>query len=270
MTPTARPQPERRFIFDSHATALRGELIRPRKEKVNSSNTLTIPIAGGEDRASFNRLAVEGVITIDSAENYVSGRLNPAGTAWESKVIATVRGLNILNRVKADLLETAISSSIPVDGGERTWSIGGSRIEGLTIDGAPVDTDLDDKPFRDVLFSKMDRDVDTDDKLHARFSDEDPYLRGRKKRSKLLGHLLKPKPKADEFEALPGGCIRIKDFGCIWLAELFTSAEMWRLTMMRVKLGSPPTGSVRIADESRDEGEFDIGDGGSNGHGYPP
>lgn len=264
MNPSSTSAPERRFFFDAAATGIRGRLVRPRMEKLNANLTLALSASGGDENSSEKNIEVEGVLKVGSFTTSVDGRANEAARTWETKVVARVEKLEILNRLRVELIESCITSSVPYDGGERTFSIEGSRIEGLVIDGEAIETGFDARPFHRTTWPALRDSLAKDEKSKKRLAEKDPAAPARlqgdtPRNGSLLSSLtdIKPPRKAD-LKVLPGGCIVIPDFGRIWLAELLTSPDRWQLTMLRAKLGSPA------------EGTFDVGETTANGQRYPP
>jgi hypothetical protein len=256
----SQPQAERRFLFDAHASTLRGKLTRPSAVTFRSSGTLTVPLSGGEETTRETGLGFEGVLKIGQAESVVTGAYDANADCWKTTLAVTVRDLDILGgRLKADLLEARLTESFHAKDGERTFSIAGSRIDGLVIEGQPVDLNYYDRPFLQTNWRKVVEDSGSDEKLQQRLENKDAGFRGRKSPASLLCSLSMPGPLANGKASVhPGAQIVIPNFGRIWLAELFMTPDTWRLTMLRAKLGSPA------------EGEFEIAEASANGHRYPP
>jgi hypothetical protein len=260
MNPGSQQQEERRFLFDAHATTLRGKLTRPSTVTFQSTGTLTVPLAGGEETTRESGVGFEGVVKIGRAESVVTGAYEAKEDAWKTTVSASVHDLSILDgRLKADLIEARLTETFHSKDGERTFSIEGSRISGLVIEGQEIELDYYDRPFLQTGWRKVMADAGADTKLQERLEHKDASFRGRKSPSSLLCSLSVPKPPANGKATVRRGAqIVIPNFGRIWLTELFMTPDTWRLTMLRAKLGSPA------------EGEFEVAEASANGHRYPP
>jgi len=260
MSSLSRPKPERRYLFDAHATTLRGNLTRPDKVAFNSSRTLSIPLAGGDDKADDNGISFGPVLSIAKSTSYVDGKYNDKTDTWDTTLVTTIEDLSILEgRLTAKLIEARLTSSFSKKDGERSFSIEGSRIEGLYIENEHVPVTVETKPFHKTNWKKVMQGCDSDHKLRGRFEEVDPGFSGRAEKAAGLCSVAGHGPmKNDKITKLPGSCFIIPDFGRIWLAELHATPDTWRLTMLRAKLGSPA------------EGEFEIADVRGNGQGFPP
>lgn len=260
MNLASRPQAARRFLFDAHSTTLRGHLTRPDPTKFDSTRTLSVPLAGGEDSGEETDINFGKVLSIGRSTSKVEGRHDAQNDSYETVVTATVENLSMLEgRLTAKRIVARLTESFSNKDGERTFSIEGSGIEDLVIDGEKVELNLDDQPFRKTNWKKLAGRLDGDSGLRRRFEDHDPGIGGRKNRELGLCSLAAPGAfKKSKASVSPGACITIPDFGRIWLAELLMTPDTWRLTMLRAKLGSPA------------EGEFELADTGANGQRYPP
>ncbi len=259
MTTASKSLPERRFLFDAHATTLRGKLTRPNPVAFDSSRTLSLPLAGGEDKASDDGIEFDKVLSIGKSSSYLSGHHDKATDTYETTTVVTVENLSILEgRLKAKLIEARLTESYSNRDGDRTFSVEGSRIDGLEIEGEEVQLDFDDLPFRKTNLGKV-LARKNEAKLRGRLEQMDAAIQQRKEAGSAMCSLTDPRPLKNGKAAVhPGACIVIPNFGRIWLAELLMTPDTWRLTMLRAKLGSPA------------EGEFEVADTGANGQRYPP
>jgi hypothetical protein len=207
--------------------------------------------------------------------NHAQNRLPTRTTATTS-----IEGVSVLNadassrrmlsfgRIGAELV-----SEWP--GSNRQTSI---RMPMAALDGLKLDDHELEVTFHNKLFS----DRDTKYKLHQAYEGNDSFFRN-------YGHLFFAPagqvPKTRLIRRLPqagglvfctivesirwkggpnlnceiqGNKIVFKDFGSIYLGELFVSDFSRRLTMMRIQLGSPDGGDVSFAEVE------------TNGSGFPP
>jgi hypothetical protein len=256
----SRPVPERRFFYHAIATGLRGQLRRPRKEQLDAGLTIALSAAGGEARGHQKQVKVDGVLSAAHVQTSVRGELNEREQFWETEVVSIVEGLNILDRVMVKRLEARVFSAVPVANGARTFSIAGSAVEGLMIDGKAAKVSLDLGSFDKLSWENL-RTAAGNGKGRARFAEKDPEAPARTARdpaSPLLCSVAEVTLPEGAATMTAGAAVVIPDFGRIWLGELLATPDTWRLSMLRAKLGSPA------------EGDYDAGESTANGSRYPP
>jgi hypothetical protein len=266
-------QIEQRFLYHGSAVGVGGFITRPFSEIIPPQAGAVLPITGGHSSVRVENFRYRDLISFDAAYSTVSGdeSVHDGTKAFNSLVTVTIEGLNIRQVVTARKVVARLVSRQSNGRQELPIHPVGSYFEDLRVAGVAV------QPVaHDVLFACQ---------TLTQLADECP----KQKRHPVdaFGQplsLRKPAPRAQaqagapgSFEeqviltslyqrpdALPAGCtavgpwgIGVPGFGTVYLGELLITTGSRRLTMIRVKMGSP------------EEGEVAAGDVGGNGHDYP-
>ena len=258
------------FKFHADAYAASGVITSPTPHSIEVQAASTLPVTGGTSTSRVENFAYEGqngkVLTFSSGYTQILGYYNDAEKAWLTSVTATVENLNILDVVTADKIVARVSSKHTGDG-EPSILLVGSHFENLIIAGHPVNLNLaTDAIDRCDTYSGMANAYRGDDQFRALFGRLSLPGLGAGPASKtipmskdgMIGCTLVDGiqcPTSTQIGQL-NTVITIPQFGVIHLAELLIQADERRLTMLRVELGTPPSGTISA------------GGGGSNGRGY--
>ncbi len=267
----------RRFLYHAHGSAIGGSITQPFKADIASSSATSLPVIGGFACAKDEAYQLKDVISFQSARTYVSGIQTDDG-AYNSVVTCVVEGLNILHMITADAVIGRMSSNHK-DGEQPEIIPLGSSFENLKIAGQPLQVDLNHDlftqyPTHSALLnhyesgSKGNEDAAKSTnapkaRYHWGLSSEkippalakgmlmEPGAGWNKSNGVLHTSLVKqvrPVGLGNSAEELPYAyAIHIPHVGSLYLAELFSSADTKRLTMLRVELGSPFKGVIAAA-----------------------
>jgi hypothetical protein len=271
----------RRFIFRGNAAAIGGRLVRPADVVVEASGS-ALPVTGGRSVSRLPGRAFTDELRFGSATTFAEGVFDnppPAATvSWGSVREDTLTSSTRVSAEIADVvvgakprltvkrLRAELSGRSPVGGGEPPIRIEGDKqtlVEGVSIDGHSLLVVIDVTGFQrcDTRAKLV---VAADD---AAFVAEYGDLLFMK--SGVDGRPVPPAGRLLEYRGtiyativrklqwdgapFPGAeidhhTVFIPDFGRIFFGELLISAAERRLTMMRLKLGSPVAGDVAMAD----------------------
>lgn len=266
------------FLYHAHGFALGGTITQPYNEQIDSHAATTLPIVGGYASAKAEAYRFKDLVSYRSAQTYISGIKNDDG-AHSTSVTTIVEELNILDVITADKIIGRLSSSHKK--GEQPEIIAlGSEFVNLKIAGQPVQVDLDHDlfvrhPTYSALLSHLENqktdnatreNIESKPKVRYQWGHSNHEIpnsllkRGmlvppdsgwvhsnQTLHSSLVKQVLPVKSDSSPEEVPYGYAIRIPNVGCLYLAEVFTSAETKRLTMLRVELGSPVTGRIAAA-----------------------
>ena len=284
------------FFFHGYALAVGGVVERNgSRQTIDGVAPSVLSIAGGSSHSrttgfkypareletfvgADGKTKEEFFVTFDYAESETYGY--EINCEYRTVARSLILGLNINNVVRADVVEGVLESVHPVRAGNgeehahiRTRTDAReSRIEGLTIRGASVQTTrlaaLDDfatfEALDDVLNNAKETVGPDDEKrrmvkralcdtslLEPPDADDEPYVQDLcnfKRRDLIRCSIL---GKVDAPEDHPGVkrrgySFRIDDFGRLFLGELLVSRDSKRLSMLRFDLGCDETGGGTI------------------------
>jgi hypothetical protein len=263
--------PTRRFIFHGDACAFSGRIIRPVDVVLESSGSSTLPVTGGRLHSRLQRARFGKFVRFGPTSTFAEGLFDNAralvalshGKKREEELTATTRvsaevrdaviGVKPVLRVKR--LRASITSKSPRASGEPSIKLDDDTVaEGIAIDRYTLIVELNK-----VLFQRY----DTHAKLRAAADDKNVV---RQHGSSLLltgafpGQPVRPSGQFVESaggiyativkrlrwadKPYPGSRIDhhsvvIPDFGKIYFGEILIGRKWRRLTMMRLRMGSP-------------------------------
>jgi hypothetical protein len=265
----------RRFLYHAHGSAVGGMITEPFKAEIACSAATSLPVIGGFASAKNDAYQLKDVISFQSAHTYVSGIQTDDG-ATHSVVTCVVEGLNILDVITADAVIGRVSSK-HTDGAQPEIIPVGSSFENLKIAGQPLQVDLNHDLFiQNPTHSALLNHYESGNKknkggknapkarYHWGLADEkvppalakgmlmEPGVGWHKSNGVLHTSLVKqvrPVGLGNSAEELPYAyAIHIPHVGNLYLAELFSSADTKRLTMLRLELGCPFVGSMAVSE----------------------
>jgi hypothetical protein len=228
------------FHFHAHAQALGGFFTHPLWSIVPTQASASLPTVGGHASAHAENFHFQESLRFERAHTHISGKQRRDGK-FVTHASTTIHGLNILDRVTVDRIISRLTSVHTPDDPEGHITADDSRFEGLKIDGFDVKVTLrheilTDNKTHDALVRSLES-----DRKSGRIS-------VRKDRKVAICSLV------DKIETkLPGvdarhHVITVKDFGKIFLAEIYTEPGTKTLTMLRLQLGSPDVGDLTIGE----------------------
>jgi len=264
----------KRFLFRGNASALSGQIFRPRTVIVDMEGASSIGVSGGRSQAQIKGRAFDEVIRFGSAMTLAEGLFddekqaravtNHKGEPQElnatTNVVAELRELSVGRQIvfNAKRIRAALVSRSPRGSGEPSIAPAkGVLIQGVDVGGFGLDIALNAGLFQKLdTRSKVAAAAD-DPKMVSRFGAHfvlDATIKGQPRRAGLIvrnGIIYttivqsitwtgKPFPGA----TIDGHVVTVPDFGKIFFGELLVGGSERRLTMVRFELGSEWGGSA--------------------------
>jgi hypothetical protein len=258
----------KRFLFRGNASALSGQIFRPKTVIVDMDGASSLGVSGGRSHAEIQGRSFGDAIRFGSAMTLAEGLYddeklaravtNHKGEPEElnatTNVVAEIRELVVGQEIPftAKRLRAALVSRSPRGSGEPSIAPGkGSAIQGVDIGGFGLDVALNASLFQKLdTRSKVAAAAD-DPKMMSRFGVHfvpDATVRNQRRRTGLIvrnGIIYttivqsvrwagKPFPGA----TIDGHVVTVPDFGKIYFGELLVGGSERRLTMARFELGS--------------------------------
>jgi len=234
-----------RFIYNASGIAVSGRITRPISYELEPKGVCILPSIGGRVASQAGPFSLtdpvsgEFLLSYGSAETSIEGSESSKGINT-TVLVSTVRELNVGNVLKADEITAKLVLSYH-DGNNRVEiNTDGSRYVNLTIGGQPFQVEVDNAMAREA--SDYDKFKNDHKELKQKFG-KITWVLGRNKD-------LTPDEDGEPHRREP-------NFGRIYFAEWQAGPGTQRLTMLRLRLGSPQ------------EGDLDLGRGDSNGQSYP-
>jgi hypothetical protein len=234
------------FHFHAEGHALSGEFRHPLWSVIQAQASASLSTIGGHATAQVENFHHQDFVCFKSADTHISGKRRRNDT-FVTHASTVVKGLNILGMVTADRIVSRLTSVHSPKDPEGHIIAEDSRFEGLKIDGEDVKVILrHDLLVKCKTFSELTKGIAGDKKSGKIVAlDEDRQVAicslVEKIETKLKG--------VDVKQHL----IEVKNFGKIFLAEIFTDPGTRTLTMLRLELGSPHVAEL-IAGETRING----------------
>lgn len=249
------------YHYNAHGHALSGAIKLPLDHLIEVQAAVSLPLVGGFGSARVNDFRFQEFVTCQSAYSHVSGSREEDGT-HTTQITTTVERLNILDMVTADRVVARISSQHPTPHHEPAIIFLGSKFENLRIAGCPVEVELDHELFlRLNTFEAFRKEFQSN--AEFRKMAEDPYQTGRVQalpdaRGVALCSLVKNMKSSCPGVERRGHVFTVPQFGKIYVAEFLAEEGQRTLTMLRLELGSPVSGTVVVTQAM------------VNGRPYPP
>jgi hypothetical protein len=232
----------RRIPFHFHAGghSLSGEFRHPAWCLIPAQASAFLPTIGGHASARVENFHFLDFVSFKSAHAHISGKHRLRDDAYVTHATTTIRGLNILGVVTADLIVSRLTSLHRPKVREGHIIAEDSRFEGLRIKGKDVKVIL----RHDLLVECK------------TFDDLKEGIAGDKKSGKMVEPYAKVAicSLVEKIETKLKGVnpkrhlIEIPNFGKIFLAEVFAEAGARTLTMLRLELGSPHVANITAAE----------------------
>jgi len=277
----------RRFVFRGNASALAGQIFRPKTIIVDLDGASSLGVSGGRSQAQIKGRSFGDVIRFGSAMTFAEGLFDDAKTASAvtdhkgrqedlsstTTVTSEIRELSVGQNpiFMAKRIRATLVSRSPEHSGEPSIAPAkDTTIQGIDIGGRVLEVRLNTS-----LFQKY----DTRSKLLAAVDDPkfvrgnamhlalNATIEGQPRRAGLVSRSgviyttivekIEWKGKPFPGATIDGHTVTVPEFGTIYFGELLIASSERRLTMVRFELGSPVGGWV------------DSGDVGSNGSVYP-
>jgi len=251
---------EKRFVFRGNAVGAAGHIHKPEDLIIWVQGSSTLPVIGGYSRDIAERVKFSDVLSVEHVRTQATGDFNQKEKAYTTLTNSVVKGLNVNSRLTADSLEATLTSSHPEGGGEPSIVPTGTEIINLRLDGYPVNVTLDTDLFtKYATRESLSRAFSSDAAFHKRYghrfqtSEQDKKGKLAKREipeaggyivTSLVADIQTKHPKA----VVSGNVITLNGFGRIFLGELLIASESRRLTLVRLKLGSPIEGEIACAE----------------------
>jgi hypothetical protein len=221
------------FNFHGHGHALSGEFRHPLWSIIPAQASASLSSIGGIAMAKAENFHFQDFVCFKSAHTHISGkrRRGDAGETFVTHASTVVKGLNILGRVTAERIVSRLTSIHKPDEAEGHIIAEDTRFDGLKIDGEDVKVTLRHdllvkcKTFGDL--AKSGKMVAHDGKRQVAICSLVEKIETKLKGVDLKDHV-----------------IVIKNFGKIFLAEIFSYPGTRTLTMLRLELGSPHVADI--------------------------
>jgi hypothetical protein len=127
------------FAFNASAVAFGGRIQRPSCDVIPSQASVALAPSGGEGYQTVRNFDYKGIITFDEASVYVAGSEHGEHNEIRNTLASvTIKNLNVLNMLHADLLSSRITSRHVLGEDEGEITVHGTSAENLRIGGRPV------------------------------------------------------------------------------------------------------------------------------------
>lgn len=225
------------FHFHAHGHALSGEFRHPLWSIIPAQASASLSSIGGIAVAKADNFHFQDFVCFKSAHTHISGkrRRGETGETFVTHASTVVKGLNILGVVTAERIVSRLTSIHKPEEPEGHIIADDTRFDGLKINGEEVKVTLrhnlliDCKTFNDL--AKSGKTVALDGKRQVAICS-------------LVEKIETKLPGVD----LKRHLIEVKNFGKIFLAEIFSYPGTRTLTMLRLELGSPHVADVTVAE----------------------
>jgi hypothetical protein len=228
------------FHFHAHAQALGGEFRHPLWSIVPAQASASLPTVGGHATSQVENFHFQDFIHFEHAHTHISGKRRRDDT-FVTHSSTTIKGLNILGRITADRIVSRLTSVHRPDDPEGHITADDSRFEGLKIDNQDVRVTL----RHEILVDNKTHDA----LIQSLSSAKSGRIAAiRKDRKVAICSLVdKIDTKLSGVDAR-NHVITIKNFGKIFLAEIYTEPGTKTLTMIRLELGSPHVAELAVGE----------------------
>jgi hypothetical protein len=258
----------KRFLFRGNASALSGQIFRPKTVIIDMEGASSLGVSGGRSQAQIKGRAFDEVIRFGSAMTLAEGlfddeklaravtnhKAEPQELNATTNVVAELRELSVGRQIvfNAKRIRAALVSRSPRGSGEPSIAPAkGVVIQGVDVGGFGLDIALNAGLFQKLdTRSKVAAAAD-DPKMMSKFGAHfvpDATVKGQARRAGLIvrnGIIYttivekitwtgKPYPGA----TIDGHVVTVPDFGRILFGELLIGGSERRLTMVRFELGS--------------------------------
>lgn len=238
---------EKRFLYHGGVLACGGRITRPYCETLEAQAASVLPVVGGYGSARVENFRYRDLISFQTASSTVCGNESDRDgrRVYNTLTTVTIEGLDIRGMVTADRVVARLVSEKSDDGEEIPMLPVGSYFTNLRIVGVPVEHTPYEELFRCETVSKL----ASQPKAQAMNALRQPLTY---KEPKVLTSLFNfPGPESHgctrDPDVPPWG-LHIPGFGTVYLAELLITRSSRRLTMIRVRMGSPEAGELVVGD----------------------
>jgi hypothetical protein len=242
------------YHYNAHGHGLSGRFDRPVEHLIEVQAATSLPTTGGHGNSRVNNFQFEEFVSFKSAYSHVSGSQKREDGTYTTLATATVEGLNILDVVTADRIVARLAAQHPAKHDEPHIITLGSKFENLRIAGCPAEVELNDQLFlRLDTFEAIRKELAS--KGDFRKMTEDPFQTGQKQKvpdaqGVLLCSLVKDMKTTCPGVKRQGHAFVVPQFGKVFVAEMLAKHGTRTLTMLRLEMGSPVSGTNVVAEAS--------------------
>jgi hypothetical protein len=229
------------FHFHAEGHGFSGEFRHPLWSLIPAQASTSLPSIGGHASAQVEGFHFQDFVCFKSAHTQVSGKRRRDET-FVTHASTVVKGLNILGRVKVERIVSRLTSIHSPKEPEGHITAEDSRFEGLTIDGVDVKVILGHELLVECkTFDDLTKGIASHTKSGKIAAVDQKY---RVAICSLVEKIETKLPGVDPKRHL----IEVKNFGKIFLAEIFAAPGTRTLTMLRFELGSPHVAELTAAE----------------------
>lgn len=269
----------RRFVFHGNAVAAEVFLTRTGAteqylvQPVDGQSSL--PVIGGYSESTVEAPILRGelgkVFAYRQAHTMAAGSLDPTGAAV-TKVHASVANVQVTNQPSpgetdderpivftAEALALSMLSTCPPEQYEPTIEFVDDtpRFQGLSLAGLPIHLELNVELMQCARWNDLEKSFRTDQAFFDKcrdsfapldlerppaFGDKIPFVRG----AYALCSFVRSIQWGDR--TIPGHVLAQPGFGAIYFGEMLLNDREWRVTMVRMRLGSNSAGQAVFAE----------------------
>jgi hypothetical protein len=229
------------FYFHAHGHALSGEFRHPLWSLIDAQASASLSTIGGHATAQVENFHFQDFVCFKFAHTHISGKRRRNET-FVTHASTVVKGLNILGMVTAERIVSRLTSIHSPKEPEGHIIAEDSRFEGLKINGENVKVTLrHDLLVKCKTFGDLTKGIAGDKKFGKMVAlDENRQVAICSLVEKIETDLKGVDAKQHVIE--------VKNFGKIFLAEIFAEPGTRTLTMLRLELGSPHVADITAAE----------------------
>ncbi len=245
--------PLKSYHYNAHAHGLSGRFDRPVEHFIEVQAATSLPTTGGHGNSRVSNFQFQEFVSFKSAYSHVSGSQKREDGTYTTLTTATVEGLNILDVVTADRIVARLASQHPAEHDEPHIAVLGSKFENLRIAGCPAEVELNHELFlRLDTFDAIRKELASNGDF--RKMAEDPFRTGQTQKvppdpqGVFLCSLAKDMKTTCPGVKRQGHAFIVPQFGKVFVAEMLAKHGSRTLTMLRVEMGSPVSGTALAAE----------------------
>jgi len=250
----------RYYSYTAAGSGFGGILTSPAPLVVPTQAMASLSPSGGYGSSSVENFGIGGVLYVGKAVTTVQG--DPKQT----ELTITLEDINLMDTLRVGRIVLHLVSTPDPSGKETAVLAAGSSIDGLTVQGKPVDVPCSVQTFDQYPTYTALQQAYIEDQLKGMIIEPGTLgapctartLDGCQSAAGDVKATIYPLDQYSGWLPVSNGGLRVKDFATLYLGEYRISSYSRRLTMLRVELGCDTSGGMGF------------GDGIGNGHWEPP
>jgi hypothetical protein len=253
------------YLYHSQAAAIGGEIRRPIAQVINVPCASSLSTCGGYQSSKMGRYEIDNILSFDAASTQVSGSFDAGENAWNSLTTCVVENFRMLNVVSARRIVAQFAVRQFADKPEPEIVPTGTQFDGLRINGALIDVELDLDLFsKCATYSSLKQCYEKDSAKKAQLdkicywgknaANAPEFLKERvgwikdpkvlpESNGMVVGSLLKTEAQAPGATST-GYVVTIPGFGRVYIGEMIITPKSRRLSMLRFEMRCPTEGDV--------------------------